>query len=107
MEEEHYTKDEIDLMHKPIDEKLELILEQTTKSNSRISKLERWRSFIGGGLAVLSFIIIPLLIWAFSLIIDTSKVINDQNDIIREIVEKEINHKLNGIDFSKLNSFLD
>tara|TARA_R100000501_G_C2628858_1_gene123242 strand:- start:2428 stop:2751 length:324 start_codon:yes stop_codon:yes gene_type:complete len=91
-EEEHYTKNEIDLMHEPMIEKLDEILVETKKTNGRMSRLERWRSFIGGGLAVLSLVIIPLLIWAFSLVVDMSKIINNQDDIIKETVRQEINH---------------
>ena len=36
MQEEHYTKSEINLMHKPMDEKLDKILVQTTKHNGRM-----------------------------------------------------------------------
>ena len=37
------------------DRKLDAIHEQAMKTNRRVSKLEKWQSFIEGGLAVLPF----------------------------------------------------
>lgn len=43
-------------------ETLESILEQARTTNGRIKSLERWRSFIGGGLAVLTALVVPVFI---------------------------------------------
>jgi hypothetical protein len=40
------------------DRKLDAIHNETVKTNRRVSKLEKWQSFIEGGLAVLT-------IWSF------------------------------------------
>lgn len=37
---------------------LKPIVDQTTKTNGRVNKLENWRWFLAGGLALLSFSII-------------------------------------------------
>ena len=39
-----------------------LILEQTTAHNGRMRSLEKWRSYITGGLAVLCALVLPILI---------------------------------------------
>jgi hypothetical protein len=70
-----YTKREIDLItkglsssmkdtHEHIAEKLEQILEQTTRTNGRVSRLENWKAWITGSigviLPVLSYIVYKL-----------------------------------------------
>lgn len=39
------------------------IKKQTTTTNGRVSKLERWQQFVLGGWAVFSLIVVPLLYW--------------------------------------------
>jgi hypothetical protein len=43
--------------------KLDAIHDQAVKTNQRVSKLEKWQSFIEGGLAVLTILIVPILIY--------------------------------------------
>jgi hypothetical protein len=45
------------------DRKLDAIHNEAVKTNRRVSKLEKWQSFIGGGLAVLTILVVPLLIY--------------------------------------------
>lgn len=60
---EPYSKREIDQLHTGLHEKLDSILSEARKTNGRIGKLEQWRSFITGGLAVLSVLVVPVLIY--------------------------------------------
>ena len=45
------------------DRKLDAIHEQALKTNQRVSKLEKWQSFIEGGLAVLAILVVPIVIY--------------------------------------------
>jgi len=65
MADTEYSKREIDNFMKEIHEKLDLILQQTTKTNGRVGRLEVWRGYITGGLAIISAIILPIV---FSLV---------------------------------------
>jgi len=40
---------------------------QVNKTNGRVSKLEIWRGFITGGLAILAILVIPLILNYFAL----------------------------------------
>lgn len=48
------------------DRKLEAIHNETVKTNRRVSKLEKWQSFIEGGIAVLTILVVPLLIYVLA-----------------------------------------
>jgi hypothetical protein len=45
------------------DRKLDAIHEQAVITNRRVAKLEKWQSFIEGGLAVLTILVVPLVIY--------------------------------------------
>ena len=45
-----------------VKEKLESIHDQVKTTNGRVQSLERWRSWITGGLAVLTIIMVPVVI---------------------------------------------
>jgi hypothetical protein len=48
------------------DRKLDAIHEQAVITNRRVSKLEKWQSFIEGGLAVLTILVVPLVIYVLA-----------------------------------------
>jgi hypothetical protein len=48
------------------DRKLDAIHEQAVITNRRVAKLEKWQSFIEGGLAVLAILVVPLLIYVLT-----------------------------------------
>jgi hypothetical protein len=45
------------------DRKLDAIHELAVTTSRRVAKLEKWQSFIEGGLAVLTILVVPLLIY--------------------------------------------
>lgn len=50
------------------------ILIQTTKHNGRMSKLERWQSYVTGAVAVLTVLVLPIVFMIVSEIISHAKI---------------------------------
>jgi hypothetical protein len=48
------------------DRKLDAIHEQAVITNRRVAKLEKWQAFIEGGLAVLTVLVLPLLLYVIA-----------------------------------------
>jgi len=65
MKEDRYTKRETDLIHEALTEKLDLILEQTTKHNGRLTTLERWMWTIAGATAIFGLLEFDKIIGLF------------------------------------------
>ena len=45
------------------------IEEQVIKTNGRVTALERWKYIGMGATSVLSFLVVPILIWALSILV--------------------------------------
>jgi hypothetical protein len=56
---------------------LQRIENQTTLTNGRVNGLENWRSFITGGMAIISLIVLPMFAWALYTIVNIKGLVND------------------------------
>lgn len=75
-----FTNREITEMFGDVKQALGRIEEQTTKHNGRMSRLEEWKAYITGGLAVLMVIILPILTWALVALVNMPDQINEAVD---------------------------
>ena len=60
---DQYSNREIDRMFKDIQDALNRIEIQTTKTNGRVTTLRIWRGYLTGGIAILSVIVLPIAFW--------------------------------------------
>ena len=51
----------IQAFHDKTEGTLKTILEQTTKTNGRVNKLEGWKMYLSGGIALFCLIILPVI----------------------------------------------
>jgi uncharacterized membrane protein (DUF106 family) len=72
-----------------VDEKLDKVIVQTTEHNHRMSKMEKWKSYIQGGLAVMSIFIIPTFAWLVWQIVNIDTRIRDINKEDRTAIIRE------------------
>ncbi len=97
MEELPYSKRELDQKFLFIEEKIDDVIEmggrievQTTKTNGRVTAVERWRYIMMGSIAVLVTIVVPLLAWALWVLVN-----------IQGQVHQAVNDALSAYDISK------
>jgi hypothetical protein len=61
--DEDYSVREVNAMFGEIRAGMTRIEAQTTKTNGRVAVLERWQSFLQGGLAILALLVVPIIIY--------------------------------------------
>lgn len=66
MSDNTYTTRELEAHFGDVKESLTRIEQQVIKTNGRVSSLENWRWFVTGGLAVISILVIPMVIYIFT-----------------------------------------
>lgn len=64
-----YTNREIREKWHDIATDLQEIKMQTTRTNGRVTTLEQWKYIGMGATSVLSFLVVPILVWALSILV--------------------------------------
>ena len=72
-------KDILDAIKDMKDNELKDIKEQTTKHNNRMKKIEVWRGYMTGAVAVITVIVVPLVGWVFFQTIRTVEILSTLN----------------------------
>lgn len=90
MPEEPFKNREILEMFRDVKKDLETITVQTTKTNGRVTTIERWQYMFMGGIGVLTFIVVPLLAWALVTLSN-----------IQETIHRSVDEALQAYDISK------
>jgi hypothetical protein len=62
--------------HETTGETLKTILVQTTKTNGRVTKLEGWRSYLAGGIALFCLVGLPMIWMLINDVRDSRDLIN-------------------------------
>lgn len=47
-------------------QKIDALVKQVTQQNTRVGKLERWQSYITGGLTILAVLVVPIIVKTLS-----------------------------------------
>ncbi len=56
------------------------ILNQTTKTNGRVTALEKWQYTSIGAISILSLIVVPVLLWALTVLMNVDTKIQESVD---------------------------
>ena len=75
--EQAFTNRELTAMFDDLKKGNARIEQQTTKHNGRMTKLERWQSYMMGAFSVLTIIIVPILAWALYSLVQLPETIQD------------------------------
>lgn len=65
-----FTNREIREMVRDTNEAIARVEQQTTRHNGRMTRMEEWRAFQSGAMAVICTLIVPILGWALYVLIN-------------------------------------
>lgn len=82
-----YSNREIEEKWIDIANSLSRIEVQTTTTNGRVRKLEQWKFAGMGAVSVLSFLVVPILIWALSILVNMDQRIQQSVDRALSVYE--------------------
>ena len=63
---EQFSQRELESHFEEVKIQLDRIEAQTIRTNGRVGKLENWQSLIIGGASIISFVVIPTIVWIFN-----------------------------------------
>lgn len=86
-----YTNRELREKWHDISGDLQEIKTQTTRTNGRVTALEQWKYVGMGATGILSFLVVPILVWALSILVNMDQRI--QQSVDRALSVYEINGK--------------
>lgn len=77
MSELAFTNRELTAMFDELKNGNDRIEQQTIKHNGRMTKMERWQSYMMGAFSVLTIVIVPILAWALYSLVKLPETIQD------------------------------
>ena len=89
--ETEYSNREINEMFKDVKATLERIEAQTTKTNGRVTNLEKWQSYIKGGIAVICLLLVPVAIYFITQTISGASRHKDIQQAVQDGIQQFIN----------------
>ncbi len=91
MEELPYSNRELNTHFDEIKSSLDRIEEQTKKTNGRVSRLEGWKMYISGALAIITILIIPVVLFMVIQFIGTKTALETTvNKAVTEALQNQV-----------------